>query len=124
MAEGTIDTGAIISCMSEDQMHATPHYVSSRPVMGTLKGATGVSLEPIMAVTYHIGIEGQYFIHEFVVCKNLVKPLLIGLDFIAKHCIGIAWHGPYQMTLQLPEGENINCVLKSARATSVPKQNN
>ena len=122
MAEGTIDTGAIISCMSEDQMHATPHYVSSRPVMGTLKGATGVSLEPVMAVTYHIGIEGQYFIHEFVVCKNLVKPLLIGLDFIAKHCIGIAWHGPYQMTLQLPEGENINCVLKAHEQQVFPNK--
>ena len=28
-AEGTIDTGAIISCMSEDQMLAAPQCVSS-----------------------------------------------------------------------------------------------
>ena len=122
IAEGTIDTGAIISCMSEDQMHAAPQYVSSRAVMGTLKGATGTSLEPIMAVTYVVGIAGQCFTHEFVVCKNLVKPLLLGLDFISKHCIGIVWHEPYQMTLQLPEGENINCVLKAHEQQVFPNR--
>ena len=130
LAEGTIDTGAIISCMTEEQMHATPHYISSRPVTGTLKGATGASLEPIMAVTYNVGIAGQHFIHEFVVCRNLVKPLLLGLDFISKHCIGIVWHEPYQMTLQLPEGGNVNCVLKADtqqvfpnKTVSIPPRN-
>ena len=121
-AEGTIDTGAIISCMTEEQMYATPHYVSSRPVTGTLKGATGASLEPIMAVTYSIGIGGQYFVHEFVVCRNLVKPLLLGLDFISKHCIGIVWHEPYQMMLQLPEGGNVSCVLRAEEQQVFPNK--
>ena len=51
----------------------------------------GTSICPKGIVKVTLGIHDKQFEHTFIMCQNLKQPLLIGIDFILSHRIGIDW---------------------------------
>ena len=51
-------------------------------------------------MTVKFKMENTIFTQEFVVCDDLVRPIIIGRDFTVKNFIGIAWmrHGTKKVT--------------------------
>ena len=74
-----IDTGASRSCISEAYFKTLPQQ--------TLKGlhrvavpASGSSLAPLGFITSNITLGNKTFQHDFVVCKHLMRPLILGRE--------------------------------------------
>ena len=86
-----IDTGAMKSCMSQ-----TFYQQLMLPTMRNIytyqvKSATGSNLCPmgITGCEFKIGDKG--YKTDFVVCKNLTRPCILGIDFLRKHNIFAGW---------------------------------
>ena len=56
-----------------------------------LRNASGRDIKTHGAMTMKFKMENTIFIQEFVVCDNLVRPIIIGRDFTVNNFIGIAW---------------------------------
>ena len=86
-----IDTGAMKSCMSQ-----TFYQQLMLPTMRNIhtyqvKSATGSNLcsMGITGCEFKIGDRG--YKTDFVVCKNLTRPCILGIDFLRKHNIFAGW---------------------------------
>ena len=53
--------------------------------------ASGSPLCPMGIVQYLFRLEGHSFEFSFIVCQNLPSPIILGLDFMHKHQIGLSW---------------------------------
>ena len=80
-----LDTGAEKSCMSMDMFARLklPLNVAKLPKLRNIK------THGVMTVKFEM--ENTIFIQDFVVCNNLVRPIIIGRDFTVNNFIGIAW---------------------------------
>jgi Reverse transcriptase (RNA-dependent DNA polymerase)/RNase H-like domain found in reverse transcriptase/gag-polyprotein putative aspartyl protease len=83
------DTGADISCLSEQLFRKIP--VSVRPTKlemapsSQFKSAGGQSLDVKGKYSIPIQLQGKQVQHEFYVIRNLNEPLILGIDFITHH---------------------------------------
>ena len=81
MCNALIDTGATRSCMSEKykKLHlAEIHLLQNVNV----KSATGSNLAPVGLENCTFELGKTAFDSEFIVCKNLTRPLILGRDFL------------------------------------------
>ena len=83
------DTGATISCMSKacfDKLQPKPALVQIHTCK--VNGASGNSLGPLGMTTCTLEFPTQ-FQQQFIVCKHLIQPIMLGLDFSHNYLIGI-----------------------------------
>ena len=82
MCNALIDTDATRSCMSEKYYKklqlANIHLLQNVNV----KLATGSNLAPVGLVNCASELGKTKFSSEFIVCKNLTRPLILGRDFL------------------------------------------
>ena len=85
-----LDTGVEKSCMSMDMFARLklPLNVAKAP---KLRNASGRDIKTHGVMTTKFKMGNTIFIQEFVVCDNLVRPIIIGRDFTVNNFIGIAW---------------------------------
>ena len=85
-----LDTGAEKSCMSMDMFARLklPLNVAKVP---KLRNASGRDMKTHGVMTMKFKMGNTIFIQEFVVCDNLVRPIIIGRGFTVNNFIGIAW---------------------------------
>ena len=86
-----IDTGAMKSCMSQ-----TFYQQLMLPTMRNIytyqvKSATGSNLCPMGITGCEFKIGDRGYKTDFVVCKNLTRPCILGIDFSRKHNIFAGW---------------------------------
>ena len=86
-----IDTGAMKSCMSQ-----TFYQQLMLPTMRNIytyqvKSATGSNLCPMGITGCEFKIGDRGYKTDFVVCKNLTRPCILGIDFLRKHNIFAGW---------------------------------
>ena len=86
-----IDTGAMKSCMSQ-----TFYQQLILPTMRSIytyqvKSATGSNLCPMGITGCEFKIRGKGYRTDFVVCKDLTRPCILGIDFLREHNIFAGW---------------------------------
>ena len=86
-----IDTGAMRSCMSEKyykRLHLTKiHSLQNINV----KSDTCSNLAPVGLVNCTFELGKIEFNSEFIVCKNLTRPLILGRDFLIQNHVSIRY---------------------------------
>ena len=81
-----LDTGAEKSCMSVDMFTRLklPLNVAKVP---KLRNASGRDMKMHGVMTMKFKMGNTIFTQEFVVCDNLVRPIIIGRDFMVNNCM-------------------------------------
>ena len=91
MCNALIDTGATRSCMSERYYKklqlAKIHLLQNFNV----KSATGSNLAPMGLVTCPFELGKMKFSSDFIVCKNLTRPLILGRDFLIQNHVSVRY---------------------------------
>ena len=86
-----IDTGAMKSCMSQ-AYYQQLMLPSTRPIHTyQIKSANGSNLCPIGITDCEFNIGQKKYKNDFVVCKSLIRPCILGTDFLKKHDIFAGW---------------------------------
>ena len=81
------DTGAMKSCMSQ-AYYQQLMLPSTRPIHTyQVKSANGGNLCPIGITECEFKIGQKKYKNDFVVCKNLIRPYILGTDFLKRHGI-------------------------------------
>ena len=72
----------------------------------TVVGANGTSLGAIGQINCEIVIGKKNFRQTFLVCENLTRSLILGVDFAKQHAAGVHWtkHNSFVLTI---EGETV-----------------
>ena len=79
------------SCMSQ-AYYQQLMLPSTRPIHTyQVKSANGSNLCPIGITECEFKIGEKKYKNDFVVCKNLIRPCILGTDFLKKHGIFAGW---------------------------------
>ena len=101
LCNALIDTGATRSCLSEEyyQQLLLPGLKPVHKLQ--VRTASGSSLRSTGTVSCDFKLGKQPFSFEFIVCRGLSRPCILGLDFLRKYKIGIGWSptGKFQLDL-------------------------
>ena len=99
LCNALVDTGATRSCLSEEyyQQLFLPGLKHVHKLQ--VRTASGSSLCPTGTIMCNFKLGKQLFSFEFVVCRGLSRPCILGLDFFRKHKMGIGWspNGKFQL---------------------------
>ena len=86
-----IDTGAMKSCMSQ-AYYQQLMLPATRSIQNcNIRSANGTNLCPIGITECEFKIGTKEYKNEFIVRKNLVRPCILGTDFLRKHGIWTGW---------------------------------
>ena len=77
-----IDTGATRSCISEKYYQSLPLTKIQFIQNISVRSATGSNLSPLGLINCSFELGKVKFNSDFIVCKNLTKPLILGRDFL------------------------------------------
>ena len=123
-----IDTGAGRCCMNEEQYRALRGPpLESQDVGFQLRTASGALMPGMGFLTCNLGIGGEMYKQQFIVCRQLTPGIILGRDFLSHNQLGITW-GP-EGTLQLRDEQDpsiqtaeeiTNPTLKLAAKTVIP----
>ena len=85
-----IDTGATRSCMSE--MYYRKLQLNKIRVLSNIhvRSETGSNLSPLGIVNCTVEL-GKKFENDFIVCKNLTRPLILGRDFLMRNQVTVRY---------------------------------
>ena len=101
LCNALVDTGVMRSCLSEEyyQQLLLPGLKPVHKLQ--VRTASGSSLCPTGTITCDFKLGKQPFSFEFIVCRGLSRPCILGLDFLRKYKIGIGWspNGKFQLDL-------------------------
>ena len=86
-----IDTGAMKSCMSQAYYQQLMLPATRTLHSCNIKSANGTNLCPIGVTECEFKIGMKEYKNDFIVCKNLVRPCILGTDFLRKHSIWTGW---------------------------------
>ena len=82
MCNALIDTGATKSCISEKYYQDIPltkiHTIQNISVRST----TGSNLTPLGLINCSFELGKVRFNSDFILCKNLTRPIILGRDFL------------------------------------------
>ena len=101
LCNALVDTGVTRSCLSEEyyQQLLLPGLKPVHKLQ--VRTASGSSLCPTGTITCDFKLGKQPFSFEFIICRGLSRPCILGLDFLRKYKIGIGWspNGKFQLDL-------------------------
>ena len=101
LCNGLVDMGTTRSCLSEEYYQELL-LPGLKPVHKLqVRTASGSSVCPTGTVACDFKLGKQPFSFEFIVCRGLSRPCILGLDFLRKYKIGIGWSptGKFQLDL-------------------------
>ena len=91
MCNALIDTGATKSCISEKyyQSLSLTKIIFIRNI--SVKSATGSNLMPLGLINCSFELGKIRFNSDFIVCKHLTRPLILGRDFLIQNHIMVQY---------------------------------
>ena len=102
-----IDTGAGPCCMNEEQYQTfgSPP-LESQDVGFQLRTTSGALMPGMRFLTCDLGIGGEMYKQQFIVCQQLTPGIILGHNFVSRNQLGITW-GP-EGTLQLRDEQDLS----------------
>ena len=100
-----VDTGASRCCIREDYFNKIPGTSLALLKGVRIRSATGRDLQTLGRAECAFTLGGRDYKMEFIVCKNLRRPAILGLDFLRQNRIGTTWTPTGTFALQ--RGEDI-----------------
>ena len=88
----------------------------------TVVGANSTSLGAISKINCEIEIGGKTFKQTFLVCENLTRSLILGVDFAKQHAAGVHWtkHNSFVLTIN---GETVAEAIELHKNAAVSLKN-
>ena len=105
-----IDTGASRSCISEAYFKTLPQQTLKGLHRVAVRSASGSSLSPLGFITSNITLGNKTFQHDFVVCKHLMRPLILGREFLFKNELEVYYSKTGECRLDYKQEELIATV--------------
>ena len=125
-----VDTGASRCCIREDYFNKIPGTSLSLLKGVRIRSATGRDLQTLGRAECAFTLGGRDYKMEFIVCRNLRRPAILGLDFLRQNRIGTTWTPTGTFALQRGEDilvesievcfENTNPMITAYRHYTVP----
>ena len=84
-----IDTGATRSCISEKYYQSLPLTKIQFMQNINVRSATGSNLIPLGLINCSFELGKIKFNSDFIVCKNLTRPLILGRDFLIQNHVTV-----------------------------------
>ena len=66
----------------------------------TVTTASGESIAPVGMIECPFTVGRKDFLHNFIICEKMKRPMILGLDFLRKHRIGTRWSPQGKFMLQ------------------------
>ena len=110
-----IDTGATRSCINEIIFHKLENLETQELHGLRVVSASGEDISLKGMTKLQVTINGNTFEHNFLICRNITKPLIIGLDFLRKYRIGTTWSEKGKFSLQYKNQILIQSIEESFR---------
>ena len=105
-----IDTGASRSCMSEKNYHELQLPPFSELFAVKVTSATGTPIEVLGVVKCPVILGYGQYTHTFMVCRNIRRSMILGIDFLRKYRIGTNWTEEGQLQINTPSMETIEAI--------------
>ena len=83
-----MDTGAIHSCINYNTFHKLNLQLTQREVPRVM-GADGGDLGSMGTVELSLSIGANKVAQEFIICRELRRNIILGVDFAKRNCAGI-----------------------------------
>ena len=125
-----VDTGASRCCIREDYFNKIPGTSLSLLKGVRIRSATGRDLQTLGRAECTFTLGNREYKMEFIVCRNLRRPAILGLDFLKQNRIGTTWTPTGTFALQRGEEvlvesievcfENTNPIITAYRHYTVP----
>ena len=125
-----VDTGASRCCIREDYFNKIPGTSLSLLKGVRIRSATGRDLQTLGRAECTFTLGNRDYKMEFIVCRNLRRPAILGLDFLRQNRIGTTWTPTGTFALQRGEEvlvesievcfENTNPIITAYRHCTVP----
>ena len=125
-----VDTGASRCCIREDYFNKIPGTSLSLLKGVRIRSATGRDLQTLGRAECTFTLGNREYKMEFIVCRNLRRPAILGLDFLRQNRIGTTWTPTGTFALQRGEEvlvesievcfENTNPIITAYRHYTVP----
>ena len=91
ICNGLIDTGATRCCISEKYYRKLQLTKFNLLQNINERSATGSNLAPMVLVNCTFKLGGTKFNCDFIVCRNLTRPLILGRDFLIQNHISVKY---------------------------------
>ena len=72
--------------------------------------ATGSPIKVLGTTKCPVTLGNESYTHTFMVCKNIRRPMILGLDFLRKFRIGTNWTEDGEFQIQTPSHETIEVI--------------
>ena len=125
-----VDTGASRCCIREDYFNKIPGTSLSLLKGIRIRSATGRDLQTLGRAECTFTLGNRDYKMEFIVCRNLRRPAILGLDFLRQNRIGTTWTPTGTFALQRGEEvlvesievcfENTNPIITAYKHYTVP----
>ena len=96
--------------MSEKSYHELQLPPLSELFSIRVTSAAGIPIEVLGIIKCPVTLGNEQYIHTFMVCKNIRRSMILGIDFLRKYRIGTNWPEEGQFQIQTPSMETIEAI--------------
>ena len=126
--EALIDTGAGKSCIREAEYIKWKLPKVPETCLVVASTSTGTSINVVGWTRCKIKLGTKQYWHTFIICKNIRRKMILGLDFLRKYKIGTTWNDGGRFQVCTPNQVNIEAIrickrrpiLRSMSKTTIP----
>ena len=114
-----VDTGASRSCINEHTYHNLNLPKVSELSDVRVSSATGTPIEVLGTVECTITLGKCKYKHKFIVCRNIKRAMILGLDFLRKFRIQTGWASDGGFQIVAPNQETVEAIRVYHRGPTV-----